>query len=109
MPDFYQTPMDQWLQVRGRYLHLLLEMKGLTKSPMCSMCKKGMEIKCNNCLGGNYFCFACCLQAHKQLLLHHIFCWTGAHLSPTSLYSLGFKLCLGHAGDPCPLTVEVCN
>ena len=38
---------------------------------------------------------------------HRIAQWTGSHFAPTSLYSLGFMLCLGHSGKPCPLTVEV--
>ncbi|KAI9437384.1 hypothetical protein BJY52DRAFT_1230144 [Lactarius psammicola] len=29
-----------------------------------------------------------------------------SHYAPTSLYSLGYLLCLGHAGEPCPKTVE---
>ena len=29
------------------------------------------------------------------------------HFAPISLHSLGFQLCIGHNGDPCPLTVEV--
>jgi hypothetical protein len=33
--------------------------------------------------------------------------WTGSHFVMTSLYALGFKLCLGHDGEPCSLTVEV--
>src|ERR1700761_1964067 len=107
--DDIQTQMDQWLQVRSRYLYLLLEMEGLTKSPICSMCAKGMTIKCRDCFGGNYFCNACCLHAHKQLPFHRMSRWTGSYFSPTSLYLLGFKLCLGHAGNACPLTVEVCD
>src|ERR1700744_550205 len=102
-----QTPMDQWIQVRSRYLHLLLEMEGVTKSPNCSQCGSAMAIKCGDCIGGNYFCVACCLQAHKRFPFHRMSQWTGAHFSPISLYSLGFKLCLEHDGEPCPLTVDV--
>jgi hypothetical protein len=107
MSDHLQTPMDQWLQVRSRYLHLLLEMEGVTKSPKCSLCSKAMDVKCGDCIGGNYLCVACCLQVHKRSPFHRIFRWTGTHFSPTSLCSLGFKLCLEHDGDPCPMTVEV--
>src|ERR1700691_820456 len=102
-----QTPMGQWLEVRSRYLHLLLEMEGLTRAPMCSMCTSAMDVKCSDCLGGNYFCTDCCIQAHKRSPFHRISCWTGKHFAPTSLLSLGFKLFLGHDGNPCPLTVEV--
>ena len=105
--DDSQTPMDQWVHVRSRYLHLLLEMEGVTKAPKCSRCDEAMAVKCGDCIGGNYFCVACCLQAHKRSPFHRVFHWTGSHFSPISLYSLGFKLCLEHDGEPCPLTVEV--
>ena len=99
--------MGQWLHLQARYLHLLLEMEGLTKAPKCSMCSSVMEVKCSNCIGGNYFCKACCIQSHKQTPFHQMAQWTRSHFSPVSLYSLGFVLYLGHHGDPCPLTVEV--
>ena len=99
--------MDQWLEHRSRYLHLLLEMEGLTKAQTCSMCTNAMEVKCSDCIGGNYFCKACCLQTHKRSPFHRMARWTGSHFAMTSLYALGFKLCLGHDGDPCSLTVEV--
>lgn len=99
--------MDQWLAHRSRYLHLLLEMEGLTKASKCSMCTNMMEIKCSDCIGGNYFCKPCCLQTHKRSPFHRMSRWTGAHFTPASLYSLGFLLCLEHDGEPCPLTVEV--
>ena len=102
-----QTPMDQWIHVRSRYLHLLLEMEGVTKAPRCSLCKEAMAVKCGDCIGGNYFCVACCLQSHKRSPFHRIFHWTGAHFLPISLYNLGFMLCLEHDGEPCPLTVDV--
>ena len=105
--DCLQTPMDQWVHVRSRYLHLLLEMEGVTKAPNCSLCGEAMAVRCGDCIGGNYFCVACCLLAHKRSPFHCIFHWTGAHFSPISLYSLGFKLCLEHDGEPCPLTVDV--
>jgi hypothetical protein len=103
-----QTPMDKWLHdTRSRYLHILLEMEGLTKLPKCSLCSKAMAIKCGDCIGESYLCIACCLHLHKQSPFHRIYHWTGTHFSSLSLNSLGFKLCLEHDGDPCPMTVEV--
>src|SRR6201996_9375925 len=102
-----QAPMDQWLRLRARYLHLLLEMEGLTKAPKCTICGNAMEMKCTDCTGGNYFCKACCIQSHRQTPFHWLAWWTGKHFAPVSLYSLGFALFLGHHGEPCPLTVEV--
>ncbi|KAN0136253.1 hypothetical protein V8E53_006113 [Lactarius tabidus] len=100
--------MDEWLHdTRSRYLHILLEMEGLTKLPKCSLCSKAMAVKCGDCIGESYLCIACCLHLHKQSPFHRIYRWTGTHFSSISLNSLGFKLCLEHDGDPCPMTVEV--
>ncbi|KAH8979439.1 hypothetical protein EDB92DRAFT_1806523 [Lactarius akahatsu] len=96
--------MGQWIDIRSRYLYLLLEMEGLTRAPKCSMCTSPMQIKCSDCIGGNYFCKCCCLQTHMRSPFHWMSRWTGAHFAPISLRSLGFKLCLGHDGKPCPLT-----
>ena len=95
-------------------------MKGLTKAPKCSICSTAVEIKCSDCMGGNYFCKACCIQSHRQTPFHkgntfpqrltpfhQMAQWNGSHFAPVSLYSLGFVLLLGHEGDPCPLTVGV--
>ncbi|KAH9013825.1 hypothetical protein EDB83DRAFT_2233173 [Lactarius deliciosus] len=98
--------MGQWIDIRNRYLYLLLEMEGLTRAPKCSMCTSSMQIKCSDCIGGNYFCKGCCLQTHMRSPFHRMSRWTGAHFAPISLRSLGFKLCLGHDGQPCQLTVE---
>ncbi|KAN0129865.1 hypothetical protein V8E53_012337 [Lactarius tabidus] len=81
-------------------------MEGVTEDGKCSMCTKQMEIKCTDCIGGNYFCRECCLQAHMRSPFHRIAQWTGALFAPTSLCRLGFRLFLGHNGAPCPLTVE---
>src|SRR5882757_11086513 len=84
--------MGRWLQLRDRYLHLLLEMQGLTRDPTCSICSKPMEIKCDDCFGANYFCRTCCLDAHQRSPYHRILQWTGSHFVPMSLYQLGFIL-----------------
>ncbi len=105
--DGLQTPMDEWLDIRSQYIYIILEMEGLTKPSNCSMCTSTMEVKCSDCIGGNYFCRACCLQAHKRSPFHRMTRWTGTHFTPISLHSLKFKLCFGHDGEPCPLTVEV--
>ncbi|KAH9012749.1 hypothetical protein EDB84DRAFT_1278521 [Lactarius hengduanensis] len=90
--------MNQWIDIRSRYLHLLLEMEGLTSAPKCSMCTKSMQIKCSDCIGGNYFCKDCCLRSHMRSPFHRISRWTGSHFAPISLMLLGFKLCF----DPLP-------
>ncbi|KAH9017156.1 hypothetical protein EDB84DRAFT_1276642 [Lactarius hengduanensis] len=79
-------------------------MEGLTSAPKCSMCTKSMQIKCSDCIGGNYFCKDCCLRSHMRSPFHWISRWTGSHFAPISLMLLGFKLCFGHDGKPCPLT-----
>src|SRR6266404_4700554 len=99
--------MERWLQLCDRYLHLLLEMQGITRDAVCSMCSDTMEIKCNDCYGANYFCRLCCLDAHKRSPYHRILHWAGNHFVPMTLQQLGFILCLGHHGTPCPNTIEV--
>jgi hypothetical protein len=100
--------MSQWPTYRGTYLNILLEMEGRTSSPKCSMCSTShADIKCSDCFGANLFCKACCLEVHKRSPFHRTLGWTGNHYAPISLYSLGFLLCLGHNGEPCPKTVEV--
>ncbi|KAN0131064.1 hypothetical protein V8E53_011197 [Lactarius tabidus] len=100
--------MEQWLQMRARYLHLLLENEALTRAPSCSICDTAMHVKCLDCLGANYFCRICCIKSHKCTPFHRLARWTGTHFTPISLHSLGFVVFLGHHGDPCPLTVEAC-
>jgi hypothetical protein len=69
-----QTPMDEWLHdTRSRYLHILLEMEGLTKLPKCLLCSKAMAVKCGDCIGESYLCIACCLHLHKQSPFHWIY------------------------------------
>ena len=100
--------MGKWLQYRGRYLDILLEMEGRPSASNCSNCSTRLgDIKCSNCFGANLFCKPCCLEVHKRSPFHHLLCWNGKHYAPASLYSLGFLLCLGHEGEPCPKTVEV--
>ncbi|KAF8261851.1 hypothetical protein EI94DRAFT_1604708 [Lactarius quietus] len=101
--------MEQWLDHRDRYLHLLLEMEGVTQAPKCSVCDRAMEVKCSNCIGGTYFCKACCLQSQRSSPFHQMSQWTGSHFMPVSLYSLGFVLCLGHQGHSCPMTKAHCS
>ena len=100
--------MNQWLENRGSYLDILLEMQGRPSAPKCSMCSGGhADIRCPDCFGANLFCRSCCLEVHKRSPFHRPLLWTGKHYAPKSLYSLDFLLCLGHNGEPCPETVEV--
>jgi hypothetical protein len=101
--------MSQWLKMRARYLHLLLENEGLTRALTCTKCSNPMEVKCSDCFGGNYFCKPCSIESHKCTPFHRMACWMGTHFAPVTLHSLGFVLFLGHHGAPCPLTVEVCH
>lgn len=105
--DCIQTPMEQWLELRSTYLHILLEMEGRPSITPCSMCNKQADIKCPDCYGETLFCQDCCLVAHRRSPFHRPLQWTISHYTQVSLHSLGFSLCLGHAGAPCPKTVEV--
>ena len=103
-----QIPMEQWLQFRSQYLHTLLEMDAKPVSDTCSVCYKPACIKCPDCFGSPSYCRACIPYAHMHSPFHHPLLWTATHYTQVSLQSLGFALCLGHAGVPCPSTVEVC-
>lgn len=100
--------MDQWLQLRSKYLRILLETEGRPSAPKCSICNTHGDIKCPDCFGAPVFCTSCCVEAHRHSPFHRPLQWTAAHYTPVSLHSLGFVLFIGHQGRPCPQTVEVC-
>ena len=104
-----QIQMEQWLQLRGQYLHLLLDMEAKPLSDTCSMCHKSACLKCPDCFGSPSYCEVCIPYAHMHSPFHRPLLWTATHYTQVSLQSLGFALCLGHAGAPCPSTVEVCG
>ena len=104
-----QIPMEQWLQFRSHYLHVLLEMEAKPVSDACSVCYKPACIKCPDCFGSPSYCRDCIPYAHMHSPFHRPLLWTATHSTQVSLQSLGFVLCLGHAGVPCPSTVEVCG
>lgn len=106
--DQIQTVIEQWLEFRNRYLHILLEMEGRPSSPKCSICNRDAGIKCPDCFGSPLFCKGCCVEAHRRSPFHRPLVWTATHYTPVSLHSLGFVLFIGHNGAPCPQTVEVC-
>ncbi|KAH8999650.1 hypothetical protein EDB86DRAFT_3075718 [Lactarius hatsudake] len=80
------TPMKQWIGLRNRYLHILLEMEAQGRSDKCSKCTKKPEIRNS--------------PFHRPLL------WNTTHYTPVTLHSLGFALYIGHGGAPRPQTVE---
>ncbi|KAH9068018.1 hypothetical protein EDB83DRAFT_2223119 [Lactarius deliciosus] len=99
--------MEQWIQLRSKYLHMLLEMESHPSSSKCSLCYGHGDIKCPNCVGTPLFCKSCCVKAHRHSPFHRPLLWTATHYTPVSLHSLGYVLFFGHAGEPCPQTVEV--
>ena len=103
-----QILMEQWLQCWSQYLHVLLEMEAKPVSDTCSVCYKPACIKCPDCFGSPSYCRACIPYAHMHSPFHHPLLWSATHYTQVSLQSFGFALCLGHAGVPCPSTVEVC-
>ncbi|KAH9038693.1 hypothetical protein EDB85DRAFT_1860301 [Lactarius pseudohatsudake] len=98
--------MKQWLELRKRYLHILLEMEGRKTIDKCSVCRRPSDIKCPDCFGSCSFCKDCCLEAHRRSLFHRPLQWNSTHYTQVSLHSLGLSICLGHDGAPCPQTVE---
>ncbi|KAH9007925.1 hypothetical protein EDB84DRAFT_1447239 [Lactarius hengduanensis] len=100
------TVMEQWLQLRSKYLHILLEMESHPSFPKCSVCHEHGDIKCPDCVGAPLFCKSCCVKVHRHSPFHRPLLWTATHYTPVSLHSLGYVLFFGHAGEPCPQTVE---
>ena len=107
LTDISQTPMEQWMQLRARYLHILLENEAKPISDKCSTCHRPAVIKCPDCFGSPSYCRDCVSDAHRCSPFHWPLLWTATHYTQVSLQSLGFFLCLGHGGAPCPKTVEV--
>ncbi|KAH9008575.1 hypothetical protein EDB84DRAFT_1281054 [Lactarius hengduanensis] len=97
--------MKQWIGLRNRYLHILLEMEAQGRSDKCSKCTKKPEIRCPDCFGSLSFCKECCLEAHRNSPFHQPLLWNTTHYTPVTLHSLGFALYVGHGGAPCPQTV----
>ena len=104
-----QTTMEQWIQFRSQYLHILLEMEGKPISDTCSVCRKCASVKCPDCFGSPSYCRTCVPYVHWHSPFHRPLLWTATHYTQVSLQSLGFALYLGHSGAPCPSTVEVCT
>ncbi|KAH9015408.1 hypothetical protein EDB85DRAFT_1875870 [Lactarius pseudohatsudake] len=98
--------MEQWLQLRSKYLHILLEMESHPSIPKCSLCHEHGDIKCPDCVGAPLFCKSCCVKVHRHSPFHRPLLWTATHYTPVSLHSLGYMLFFGHAGEPCPQTIE---
>ncbi|KAH9018684.1 hypothetical protein EDB85DRAFT_1873573 [Lactarius pseudohatsudake] len=98
--------MKQWLELRKRYLHILLEMEGRKTIDKCSVCRRPSDIKCPDCFGSCSFCKDCCLEAHRRSPFHRPLQWNSTHYTQVSLHSLGLSICLGHDGAPCPQTVS---
>ncbi|KAN0124687.1 hypothetical protein V8E53_002258 [Lactarius tabidus] len=98
--------MEQWTEFRNKNLHLLLDMEAKPASDSCSVCNRPACIKCPDCFGSPSFCRICIPVAHRHSPFHRPLLWTATHYTQVSLQSLGFALCLGHAGAPCPKTVE---
>src|ERR1700744_4621685 len=100
--------MEQWIPLRSRYLHVLLEMEGKPAHSTCSICHRNACIKCPDCFGSPFYCRVCVPYAHRHSPFHRPLLWSTTHYTQVTLQSLGFALCFGHAGIPCPSTVEVC-
>ena len=82
---------------------LLLENEGLTREPTCSMCDNPMDVKCSDCLGGNYFFRNCAIQSHQHTPFHRLPHWTGDTLPLSHCIHLvlccflGMMVCHAHS------------
>ncbi len=58
--------------------------------------------RCLSCSGLPHLCLKCCLETHQRNPFHKIQEWKDGFFQTTHLRNLGFKLLLGHNGNPCP-------
>jgi hypothetical protein len=60
------------------------------------------DFRCRECFASRPSCQACIVQSHLHHPFHRIQKWNGQFFDPTNLHSLGYRLRLGHHGQPCP-------
>lgn len=71
----------------------------------CAAC--GLQdptIRCTDCFGSPAFCKVCIVTSHQSLPFHRIQTWNGKCFSKSSLLDEGFRLNIGHGGQPCPIS-----
>ncbi|KAH8102763.1 hypothetical protein DFH11DRAFT_1735402 [Phellopilus nigrolimitatus] len=94
--------LADWVPFRAAYLDELVRLDG---RGMCTSCYKCLSAeapwRCLDCFGAPSSCEQCLVDSHNHSPLHRIEKWTGAFWEKSSLRSLGLKVHLGHAGEPC--------
>lgn len=91
---------------RAELIDAILELESLYPNTTCNICgQHEAEYRCVSCSGLPHFCLACCLQAHGRNPFHKVQQWKDGFFQTTPLRNMGFKLLLGHNGNPCPRSV----
>ncbi|KAH8112018.1 hypothetical protein DFH11DRAFT_1512109, partial [Phellopilus nigrolimitatus] len=92
----------EWLPFRANYIDELVRHDGCASNTSCHMCSSAdAPWRCVDCYGTPSTCQTCLMDSHKRLPLHRIEKWNGMFWEKSTLRSLGCKVHLGHAGEPC--------
>ncbi|KAH8115645.1 hypothetical protein DFH11DRAFT_1507356, partial [Phellopilus nigrolimitatus] len=92
----------EWLPLRSTYLDELIRHDGCAANSSCHVCSSVDALwRCVECFGAPSTCQACLVNSHTHLPLHRIEKWNGVFWEKSTLRSLGLKVYLGHAGEPC--------
>lgn len=95
--------MYEWLAHRDVAQDIFLQREAPPAEMLCTTCKTApANLRCLDCFGCPETCLSCCLAQHSLLPFHRIQQWNGLCFEHTSLYDQGFKIHLGHNGQPCP-------
>ncbi|PPQ76759.1 hypothetical protein CVT24_012280 [Panaeolus cyanescens] len=93
--NFRSTYLDELLRHEGRG-----DYRRVTKCPDCG--ETSPAYRCiSGCLQSDLVCKKCCLRRHKKSPLHKIEMWTGTSFTSISLFALGLRVQLNHAGMVC--------
>ncbi|KAG8720863.1 hypothetical protein FRC08_017744 [Ceratobasidium sp. 394] len=97
--------LSSWLDEYGTlYLQRLFIQYEPPEAEALCLCGKTSSrwFKCRDCLGNNYQCQTCIVQAHTRSPTHRIREWSRDQLIQVTLRELGCRLILGNHYDPCP-------
>ncbi|KAF8306203.1 hypothetical protein DL93DRAFT_2172222 [Clavulina sp. PMI_390] len=111
-----QKDMKDWAPLQDQFLMELIRPDGLGSSglecstPGCpsrshsnTLSTPNLLYRCDECSHGRLVCQKCCIQPHRDNVLHRVKRWNGLFFIELSLHQLGLFLDLGHDGRSCLL------
>ena len=73
----------------------------------CQCGSEDAKFRCRSCTHVRLRCRHCILKDHRLSPWHHLEEWLGTHFGRISISQLGYRLYLGHYGEPCPQRSEI--